>query len=461
VLELLPAAVYVCDARGVVVRYNRKAVELWGREPGPGDPAELFCGAHRLFRPDGHPLARGETPMADTIRTGQPHRDVEVQMEQPSGRRIWVLVNIDPIRNEAGEITGAINCFQDITARKTDEAALRESERRFRELLEALPTAVYTTDAEGRLTFYNQAAAALSGRRPEIGNDRWCVSWRLYRPDGTRLPHGECPMAVALKENRPIRGAEIVAERPDGMRVPVLAYPTPLRNAAGSLRGAVNMLVDITDRKQAEERRQLLIKELNHRVKNTLATVQSIAAQTFRGGTESQARHWFEGRLVALAKAHDVLTRENWEGADLHDIVAQAIAPLRGEHESRFDIDGPRLRLRPRMALSIAMAVHELCINAAKYGALSNGTGRVRIGWEFGRKEPERELRLWWEESDGPPVAAPSRKGFGSRLIERGLASELGAKVRLEYLQGGVVCEIEAPLPGAQGVGNGSCQPDM
>jgi PAS domain S-box-containing protein len=136
--------------------------------------------------------------------------------------------------------------------RERAQRALRDGEQRSRALLDALPAAVYTTDAAGHITFYNEAAAVLAGRRPQIGRDEWCVTWRLYRPDGTPLPHAECPMAVALQEDRPLRGQEIVAERPDGARLSVLAHPTPLHDAAGALTGAINMLVDITDRKRAE-----------------------------------------------------------------------------------------------------------------------------------------------------------------------------------------------------------------
>ncbi len=127
-----------------------------------------------------------------------------------------------------------------------------------RELLDALPAAIYTTDAAGRLTYYNAAAVQLAGRKPKIGSDEWCVTWRLYRPDGTPLPHDECPMAVALKTGRPVRGVEAIAERPDGTLVPFMPYPTPLHDASGNVVGAVNMLVDLTERSHAEQVRQLL-----------------------------------------------------------------------------------------------------------------------------------------------------------------------------------------------------------
>ncbi len=162
------------------------------------------------------------------------------------------------------------------------QATLRERERRFRELLDALPAAVYTTDAAGRITYYNDAAAELWGHRPPLGSSEWCGSWKLFWPDGTPLPHDECPMAIALKEDRPVRGMEAIAERPDGTRVPFIPYPTPLHDETGKLVGAVNMLVDITERKRAEEQQALMVRELHHRVKNTLATVQAIMGSTAR-----------------------------------------------------------------------------------------------------------------------------------------------------------------------------------
>src|SRR5687767_6903810 len=189
-----------------------------------------------------------------------------------------------------GEFERVLDEHQGGASRNAAEEVLRERarDRRFRQLLDALPAAVYTTDAAGRITFYNEAAAVLWGCRPELGKSEWCGSWRLFWPDGRSLPHDECPMAIALKENRAVRGAEAIAERPDGTRVPFIPYPTPLHDAHGNLIGAINMLVDITDRKQAENRQKILIDELNHRVKNTLATVQSLASQTARNTEDPQ-----------------------------------------------------------------------------------------------------------------------------------------------------------------------------
>jgi len=195
-----------------------------------------------------------------------------------------------------------------------------------------------------------------------------------------------------------------------------------------------------------ESHQRLLINELNHRVKNTLATVQSIAGQAFRRGEHDEARDTFEARLFALAQAHDMLTRENWEGAELPDLIAQAVEPYRREGGGRFEVEGPNLWVKPSMALALSMAIHELATNACKYGALSVASGRVEIQWTI--EGNPRHLTLRWEEKDGPPVSPPSSRGFGSRLIERSLATELAGEVQLTYEPRGVVCLVRAPLDG-------------
>jgi PAS domain S-box-containing protein len=324
----------------------------------------------------------------------------------------------------------------------TPDQTQRESERRFRALLDALPAAVYTIDTGGRITFFNEAAAELWGHRPELGKSEWCGSWRLLYPDGRPMRHDDCPMAIALREGRALTG-EAIAVRPDGTQIAFAAYPKPLHDASGELIGAVNTLVDITHRKAHEERQRLLINELNHRVKNTLATVQSIAQQSLRG-CPGEHIEWFLGRLIALSEAHDVLTSQGWQGASIRELLGRVIAPLRGPEQHRFVISGPDLFLSPRMALSLSMALHELCTNAAKYGALSTSEGRVLVAWSIAGGDAR--LRLRWEEQGGPPVQEPTSKGFGSRLITRGVAHELSALVRLEFPVTGVVCEIDAPL---------------
>lgn len=446
-LDRLPIGICTCDRDGVIIQYNRRAAELWGYAPAPGDRQTRFCATHKAYRPTGEPLPPSELPMAEVLRTGEPVRDREIIIERPDGTRLTILANLDPLFDRDGDVIGGVNCFQDISERKRTEEMVRESERRTRELLEALPAAIYTTDAAGRITFYNQAAADLAGRRPELGTDEWCVTWRLYSPDGTPLPHDQCPMAVALKENRPVRGAEATAEKPDGTRVPFIPYPTPLRDASGALIGAVNMLVDITERKQAEARQKTLVDELNHRVKNTLATVQSLAAQTLRGdGVSAAVRDAFEGRLFALSQVHDQLTRQQWESADLRQIADAIFAPYMTDDSDRLRLRGDPVQLGPHVALMLSMALHELATNAAKYGALSAPTGTLTVAWSVAATEGGRRLWIEWQESGGPIVQQPTDRGFGTRLVERGIREELKGSAQLAFEPAGLHCRLEIPL---------------
>ena len=207
--------------------------------------------------------------------------------------------------------------------------------------------------------------------------------------------------------------------------------------------------MDVSERQRADAQRDLLLAELNHRVKNTLAVVQGIAHQTFKGGEASAAaRAAFEGRLHALAVAHNMLTQTNWTHAPLAKLARDTLGPRLGQ-QSRITIDGPVLLLDPKSALTISMALHELLTNAVKYGALSTDTGKVALTWSV--DEPARLVRLDWRETGGPTVSPPNRRGFGSRLIEKILADDLDGEVSLQFLPEGVVCSLRGTLPQAEG----------
>ena len=208
--------------------------------------------------------------------------------------------------------------------------------------------------------------------------------------------------------------------------------------------GVVCYFRDISAQVHARTQRELLINELNHRVKNTLATIQWIMAQTLSGaGVDRRVNQSLEARLITMAGAHDILTEHNWAGANLRDIIARALGAFGTDH--RINIHGPSLAIAPSAALAIAMAVHELATNAVKYGALS-GAGKVDVIWRLEEIRGETWLKLDWVERGGPPVAQPKRKGFGSRLIGRGLAAQLGGEAIIDYAPSGVICRIRAPL---------------
>jgi two-component sensor histidine kinase len=239
-------------------------------------------------------------------------------------------------------------------------------------------------------------------------------------------------------------GRDLFALRKDGTEVPVEIGLSPIRTDQGLI--VLSAIVDISERKRAEAQRELLLAELNHRVKNTLAVVQGIAHQTFRRTDASpEARRAFEGRLAALAAAHNLLTRTNWEQASLEHLAAETLQ-VRAVNERRLAFSGPSVHLQPKQALAITMALHELCTNAVKYGALSNETGSVTLEWRR-TDSPAPRLTMVWRERGGPPVSPPARRGFGSRMIERALAQDLKGAVTMEFMPEGVVCTIDAPLP--------------
>jgi PAS domain S-box-containing protein len=364
---------------------------------------------------------------------------------RPDGTARHLDVSSSSVRGPDGRFLYGVRVTRDVTMTTQMEDRLRESEQRMRDLLEALPAAIYTTDAQGRINFFNRAAVEMAGRAPQPG-DEWCVTWKLYWPDGSPLPHNECPMAVALKENRPVRGAEAVAERPDGTRVPFIPYPTPLHDASGHLVGAINMLVDISDRKRAENAQKVLIDELNHRVKNTLATVQSLAGQTARHATTlNEFIPTFEGRLLALARAHDLLTKRNWQDAPFERLVKDIATPLAGD---RVLVEGPHVDLDPRTALSITMVINELLTNAVKYGALSQPGGSLSFCWKVATRGGQTLVDCDWQESGGPHVTPPKRRGFGTRLMERCVEHDLAGEFDLVFEPAGTRCRIAFPLPG-------------
>jgi two-component sensor histidine kinase len=220
-----------------------------------------------------------------------------------------------------------------------------------------------------------------------------------------------------------------------------------LRSYANLLGAAIERLRVVDELRAAVREKDLLIGELNHRVKNTLTTVQSITSQTLRNAPSlDHASEAIESRLIALSQVHNVLTDRSWAHVALRDIVAQAVEPYRSRGENRIHVQGPSVQVPPRMALPLAMALQELVTNAVKYGALSNETGQIRIHWTLDGTGAPQRLHLMWEEVAGPPVLKSIRRGFGTRLIERSLAQELAGEVRIEFSETGIVCSVDAPL---------------
>lgn len=606
-LDMLPIAGYACNRDGLIVHYNRTASELWGQAPRLLDPNQRFCGSFRLYLPDGTLLPHAECPVADTLRTGIPVRDQEVIIERPDGSRVGARANIEALKDDEGNIVGAINWLREVPDRSagnrddnvvvlTFERQLREnakararkskpvlvadteksrqqSFRYFHELLLTLPAAVYTTDAAGRITFYNDAAADLWGCEPELGKSEWCGSWKIYWPDGTYLPHDQCPMAKALKEGKPNRGMEAVAERPDGSRVPFMPYPSPIFDADGRLIGAVNMLVDltelkrgedtgarlaaivessqdaivsknldgiirtwnrgaeqlfgyapheaigqpitmlipadrreeeatiigrirrgeriesyetirqrkdgslvdvslaispirdragkivgaskiardITERKRFDQQRELLLKEMNHRVKNLFSLTSGMVSLSKRSAaTIDEMATNVLGRLHALARAHELtlpsLTLEGDIAAratTLQNLLGSIVAPHIDPGGDRVTIRGLDVPVGGKAVTNLALLLHELTTNAAKYGALSSPSGHVDITCST----DDDNVLLTWVERGGPVLdGSPQNDGFGSMLARQAATGQFGGGITYEWHRDGLTVRLKMLL---------------
>jgi len=243
---------------------------------------------------------------------------------------------------------------------------------------------------------------------------------------------------------------EIQYRRKDGTKFWATLFVSPVKDDDGDIIQYFASFVDLTSYKDEQAQSQTLIAELNHRVKNTLATVQSIVSQAARTNADTQAmRKAVESRLFALSRSHDLLSREHWRSAGLLDVLHDALAPFGGldERSGRVEIVGENLQFAPKAALALGIAFNELATNAIKYGAFSNEYGKIRIEWTAKPSPTGRRLHLTWTEMDGPVVVPPLRKGFGSNVLERGLANELDGTVQLDFRPGGVVFTMKIPAP--------------
>lgn len=596
-LDALPTAVYMTDAVGRIIFYNEAASALWGCRPELGK--DEFCGSWKLFWPDGRSLPHAECPMAMALKQQQPIRGLEAVAERPDGTRIPFIPYPTPLFDSSGALTGAVNMLVDISERKRAEATLakRRDEQsalyRFtdRLLRASSPRDVYDAaldaidlalackrsaillfDQAGVMRFVASRGLSEGYQQAVEGHSPWsreakypqpvCIDdieiatindalKQTVRKEGIGalafIPitvkgdligkfmtyydgrHEFSPAEIALAltiahqlgfgvdqiraeqasqllaaiietsadaivskdlngivtswnqgaegvlgftademVGRPIsmiippdrlneepgildrvrRGErvdpyETVRRRKDGTLIDISVSVSPIKDASGSVIGASKIARDISERKRSEQRQELLTREIQHRTKNIFSVVQAVVARSFAGKhTVEEAERAIVDRLQSLAQTHVMLIEKDWQGGDIAEVVRAEMSPYAG----RVAIEGPSLTLNARAAQNFALAVHELATNAAKYGALSNGTGHVKISWSVLTPNGQQQFRFCWLERGGPTVMLPKHKGFGTTVLELVMAEYFETPPLIEFARDGVRYEVVGTL---------------
>ena len=564
IVESCDDAIVSKDLDGVIVSWNQGAERLFGysADEAIGKPIAILVPSD---------VKNEQASILERVRLGDRIDHYETVHRRKDGTLIDISLTISPVRDDTGTVVGVSKIARDISERKRAQQEIQKNEREFRKLLEALPAAIYVTDAAGRITYCNQSAAELWGATPKIGEHKWSDLSRFYHADGRPMAVEECPTEIALKQGRQVRNLEALLERPDGTRIPVMPCPTPLHDGAGAVVGVVNMTVDIserkraelalaertlqlslaakaalvgsfsydidaermqispgyvaihglpdgtteiarsewaagvhpedvgrweaqrsrayrerweeysgeyriirsgeirwiearvfvsydsggrrrravgvdidvTERKRAEEHQRTLNAELDHRVKNVLATVSAIITQTPKSRSSmTDFVAGLDGRIKSLARTHELLSHCQWQDVSLAEIVGREIAPYAAGNAT---IIGPNVTLRAAAAEPVAMVLHELATNAAKYGAFSKPGGRLAVRWCWLHDRSRGRLAIQWQESGGPTVSTPGLSGYGTSIVHELIPFELGGSVDVAFASDGLRCRLEIP----------------
>lgn len=402
----------------------------------PDEPATIERGLDHVHPDD---RARVENAMATALADGgSVEFEDEYRLIRADGTIRWVRVKGRTFRDQRGRTLRAAGTIVDITDRRSADQALVESERRFRELADSMPQIVWTADAGGRLTYVNRQSRAYRAVRNSRGH------WRAnIHPDDfarTReLWHHALEAGSAYE-------CEQRVQRADGSYRWQLSRARPVAYDSGVV--WYGTATDIQDMKEREERIRLLMREVNHRAKNLLAVVLSIAKQTAREGNPADFVTRLAERVSGLAASQDLLVKSEWRGVELVDLVRAQLAHYENLIGSRISVEGPSVVVTANAAQVVGMALHELATNAAKHGALSNDAGRISLIWQIDREHADEVavLVFRWAERGGPPVAPPERMGFGQTVLVRTVEHALSGRVALSYAETGFAWELTAPL---------------
>jgi two-component system CheB/CheR fusion protein len=449
--EMGPVATYSCHASGVIRDFNRRSAELWGRVPATEDDNERFCGSFKMFRPDGSYMPHAQSPMADVLSGKIPEaRDVEVHVERPDGTRIIAVLNIRPLKNQRGEITGAINSFFDDTERQAARETIRASEAKFRMLFEFIDEGFCTlqkldTPAGERSDFRYLSANAGFEKQTGVG-DVVGKTIREAFPDEPQEWFDTFDAVMATGE--PVRFERDLASQ--GRTLELFAFR--FEDEAVLKVGVI--FLDVSLRKHHEEQQELLLKEMDHRVKNLFAIVGGMVTLSARSAnTPKELAQTVQGRLLALASAHQLISpkhsaagatkRETTLGELVRKVLSPYADPAGTGDSARTEIEGPDIPVGTAATTNLALVVHELATNAAQYGALSVPGGRVHISWAL----VKGRLVLTWEEKDGPVITGPpEREGFGSLLARRSISGGLRGDLNFDWKPTGLVVLVSAEM---------------
>jgi len=380
--------------------------------------------------------------------------------DQAEYRRCGIrAVQSTPLLSRAGDLLGMISTHwadphlpAETTLRRLDilarqaadliergkvEARLRESEQKNRwlaSIVESTDAAIISTDLDGRVLSWNPGAQRIFGYLPEevVG-----------RPIGALIPrdrdgeHADVLARICAGEQ--VVRYETVRQCKDGRPIDAALTVSPVRDAHGAILGLSGVVRDITEQKQQEEQIAVLAREAEHRTKNVLAAVQAVVNLS-RGDSMGALKRAIRGRIAALAKVHALFIDSRWTGADLLDLATQELAPYRDDGRERVSVTGPAVSLTPTAAQCVAVILHELATNAAKYGSLSTDDGRLDLGWSL---DADGTVRLRWRESDGPPAVRPSRRGIGMKVMETMVAGQLRGAIQTDWRPEGLGCEID------------------
>lgn len=441
VLDALAAAVYVTDATGQITYYNDAAAALWGYRPVIGQAR--WCGAWKLYWPDGRPLPHNQCPLAMMLRQGRSVDGLEAIAERPDGTRVAFIPYPRLLHDASGQLIGAVNMLVDIS----DRGDVERAAQRLSAIVESAEDAILAKDLNGVVTSWNNGAERLFG---------YTADEMIGKPITLLIPADrldEKPKILArIRAGERVDHFDTVRRRKDGSLVEIGLSISPIRNAAGQIVGASKVARDITERRQAQERQQLLLWEMDHRIKNLFTVASSVVGLSARSAdTVTGLASAVQDRLSALARAQ-ALTFSASPEADrtterstmLHALIDAIAAPYEdgSGHGARVRITGPDVPITGGMITSFALLLHEFATNASKYGALSTTEGHIEVACAH---EGDAFL-LTWTEQNGPPIEAPPRsEGFGSLLARLTVTNQLGGEIVRDWRPEGLTIRLSAP----------------